>query len=266
MRLFTTIKPANKFIIATGEFFMAQAQEKAQPLFFKNPAPIQLEKHAKAGLAVDGDFKFAKLTNSSPINVQEFALIAKSYPIVFTGDAAAVPVAVLGLENSRNVFINDKNHWEKNCYIPAYVRQYPFGLSVDGDKLTLCIDESSDKFKKNASDKDMKFFSGKEPGDVIKSALEFCASYYNDSKITAGFSAEMQQNGMFIERQINVSLNGRNKPIVLGGFKVIDDSKLNNLSDELILKWHKNGYLALIHFHILSLTNLQALVNRLPVK
>ena len=42
----------------------------------------------------------------------------------------------------------------------------------------------------------------------------------------------------------------------------IDPEKLAALPDETVLAWHKSGWLALIHFHLASLDNFQALLNR----
>ncbi|MGH6696565.1 SapC family protein [Sphingopyxis sp.] len=41
--------------------------------------------------------------------------------------------------------------------------------------------------------------------------------------------------------------------LMLSGFKVIDRAKFEALSDAIILDWHRKGWLALIHFHFLSL-------------
>ena len=232
------------------------------PLFFKNPVPIQDERHAKSGLSIMANFKFAKPTNSVPINIQEFALIAKSYPIVFTGDDNSIPAAVLGLEGPLNLFVNKDGKWEQNHYIPAYVRQYPFVFMAEGDKLILCVDEESERFKKVAAEKDPKFYNKKEQSDVLTSALQFCADYFNDQKGTKQFAKALQEKNLLIDRQINVNLEGKKKPVVLGGFKIVDEDKLGALDNDTIIDWYKKGYLALIIFHLQSMTNWQNLVDR----
>jgi hypothetical protein len=234
-----------------------------QPLFFKNPVPIQKERHAKAGLMQDSDFKFAKKTNSVPINMQEFSLAAKSYPIVFTGGAQNIPVAVLGLENDINAFVNKAGKWEKGHYIPAYVRQYPFAFMVEQEKLVLCVDESSSRFKKTATAKDLKFFDGVEQSDFTKNALDFCLGYYQDFQTTKEFVAALEEKGLLIERQINATKNGSKKPVSLSGFKVVDEEKLAKLDDKTIIDWYKKGYLALINFHMLSFSNWNNLTAKL---
>lgn len=237
-----------------------------QPLFFKKPVPIQKEVHAKAGLLAENDFKFAKLTNSAPINMREFALIAKSYPIVFTGGANSIPVAVLGLENNLNSFVNKDGKWEKGSYIPAYVRQYPFAFMVEKEKLVLCVDEDSTRFKKTAKAKDFKFFDGNEQSDFTKNALQFCLEYYQDSQITKQFVAALEEKELLIERQINATKNGSKKPISLSGFRIVDNEKFAKLDEKTIIEWHKNGYLALINLHLLSFSNWQDLATKISFR
>ena len=231
-----------------------------QPLFFKSPVAIQAEAHANAGISSAVNFKFAKLSNSVPINIQEFGYVCKNYPIVFTSDASCVPVAVLGLENSVNVFVNDKGDWEKGTYIPAYVRRYPFAFTSSAEgNLVLCVDESADRFKKNASSGDMLFFNNGEQTEFIKSVLNYCAEFHRDQHASQQFGQELNNRGLLIEKQISANVEGRTAPISLSGFKMVDEEKLNQLDNDTILKWHKNGYLSLIYFHLLSGSNWQQL-------
>ncbi len=250
---------------------MAQAQQKDQsnnqPLFFQNPVPLQIDKHAKSGLSKEINYKFAKDTNSAPVNIQEFGLIAKHYPIVFTPDEVSSPVAVLGLENSKNLYVNNKGEWEKDTYIPAYARRYPFAFTGTNDsQLVLCIDEASDRYKASANKDDDKFFSNKEQTEFTKSALQYCADYHRDQKITLQFTQALKDKGLLVTRQITATVPGRKEPVVLGGFSVIDEEKLAQLDEQTIVKWFRNGFLALINFHFLSSSNWQNLVSRLSKK
>lgn len=238
--------------------------DQDQPLFFKKPIPLQIDRHGNAGLSRRIDFTFAKPTNSVPVNVQEFGLVAKSYPIVFTGDNISAPVAILGLENSQNVYVDKHGDWEISNYIPAYVRRYPFAFTDGDDKqLILCVDEESARYKANASGDDDKFFDGAEQTEFTKSALEYCSEYQRDQDFTLAFAKALNEKGLLIDRQISADLKGRDQPVVLGGFKVIDEEKINNLDDKTVLEWYQNGFLALITFHLLSMSNWQNVLMRM---
>jgi len=239
------------------------SEESKQPLFYNKPIPIQKELHSASGLDRNISYGFTKNTNSAPVNIQEFAILSKFYPIVFTADDLCSPVAVLGLKNEQNDFINHKGEWEKGFYIPAYIRRYPFAFSGAEDKLVLCIDESSERFRKKASSSDDMFFLNDEPSQLIKSALQFCSEYQRDQIDTLRFSKALKEKGILAERQINVVPHNKKEPVILAGFQIIDEERLSKLDDATVLEWHKNGYLALIYCQLISTSNWQSLTSKI---
>src|SRR5690606_22183616 len=76
--------------------------------------------------------------NAVPLSFAEFAVACRDYPIAFVsgdGGQSYVAMAVLGLENRRNLFATADGAWEPGTYVPAYVRRYPFCMTrvtVDG--------------------------------------------------------------------------------------------------------------------------------------
>src|SRR3546814_2527106 len=65
-------------------------------------------------------------------------------PIVFTLGDDAIPIALMGLNEGVNVFVDGEGTiTEKNLYIPAYIRRYPYMLArlrPDAQELSLCFD------------------------------------------------------------------------------------------------------------------------------
>ena len=104
------------------------------PLFYKQVVPLNKEVHGE--LYVEGieDYLHTKDTNSIYIAAVEFLQASREYPIVFAKgkDDVVFPVALLGLEQNQNVFIDKSGAWTAN-YIPAYVRRYPFILATADD-------------------------------------------------------------------------------------------------------------------------------------
>lgn len=234
-------------------------QDKApnqQPMFYQNPVPLLFDRHANAGLSEDISYEFAKDTNSVPINVAEFVEASKTYPIAFTADDVALPVAIVGLEDKKNLFLS-KGEWVKNVYIPAYVRRYPFAFTnfaENPENFVLCVDEASPRYSAKAKKNDAKFFEGKEQTNLTKNALAFCAQYHNDFMLTQSFSKTLLNSGLLVDRQVNVTAAG-GKVVTLGGFRTVDENKFLNLDDKTIVEWHKNGILGLINLHLMSATN-----------
>ena len=101
--------------------------QQRPPLFYTDPTPLTPSTHGKIKVRADRDFLFAKDTNAVPLTTPEFVLAARHYPIVFVGDEL-VPTAALGFRPDQNLFVSEDGNWERRCYIPAYVRRYPFIL------------------------------------------------------------------------------------------------------------------------------------------
>ncbi len=81
------------------------------PLFYKEPRPLQVELHGGKAIKRQIDYRFAASAHAVVLHTREFRLAAASYPIIFTDDAPAMPLAVLGYQVGQNVFVNDAGQW-----------------------------------------------------------------------------------------------------------------------------------------------------------
>ena len=231
------------------------------PMFFKQPVLLDKRRHKEAGCTVTKEFGFARDTNSIPVNVMEFVEAAKIYPIVFTEGDNPQPVVIVGLEQ-RNYFVDDMGYWKADCYLPAYVRKYPFVFmhAPEEDQYLLCVDEASHQFKKKAEKEVRPLFEGENPSGISKAALEFCTAFQNHHKASLQFSKGLQNADLLVPNASKATLfNGRE--IQLGGFQIIDEKKFNELPDESILAFKQKGWLPFIYFALLSTSNWKRIVD-----
>src|SRR3954449_13485648 len=123
------------------------APNQGLPLFYNSIEPLNLEQHGK--MKVRGITSMPEMgrTHAVPLTVDEFTLVQRHYPIVFSVGGAPVPIALMGLNEGINVFLDqDGRALDPNLYIPAYLRRYPFLLArlrPDTDELSLCYDPTS---------------------------------------------------------------------------------------------------------------------------
>lgn len=230
----------------------------ALPPFYRDPRPLSREAHA-AWRLIEGDAGFAADAAFVPIVAAEFARAGQSYPVVFASPGA-VPVAVLGLEQ-RNLFVRE-GQWANETYVPAYVRRYPFGFvaTEEPGSFILAIDAGSDRVTEDG-EAGLALFEDGEPAERTRQALAFCDAYQAESEATRAFAEALKAHDLLIERRADATLpDGRT--FGLQGFQIVDPAKFAALDDATVLDWHKNGWLALVHFHLASLERFQTLVAR----
>lgn len=228
------------------------------PLFYRNPVPLDPARHANASLKNFG-LDFTQRANAVPVNVVELAKVCHVYPIVFSADETAYPVAILGLRDNENLFLDANGQWIDGVYIPSYIRRYPFILStmLDRDDLVLCVDDPDETLAENGPER---FFddSGK-PTRLARNAMEFCQTYNAAGRETGAFSQALKDAGVLTRHAVEIGLSG-DRRFKFAGFRSVDPDKLAALDDATFLEWRQKGWLPYIYAHLLSAPQWQRLV------
>ena len=120
----------------------------AEVLFYEHPVPLNRVEHKDLRMKVVPNVKFAMNAHSVPLTGVEFGVAARDLLIVFAGTsvADAGPVALLGLRQNENLYVDANGQWSPDTYVPAFVRRYPFVLAEkpagqEGDDFTVFLDE-----------------------------------------------------------------------------------------------------------------------------
>jgi hypothetical protein len=234
------------------------------PLFYNAVEPLNVAEHGK--MKVRPVLRMAQIakTHAIPLTVDEFTLVQRHYPIVFTVGESSIPIALMGLNEGVNVFLDDDGRpLEKNLYIPAYIRRYPFLLArlrPDTDELSLCFDPTADavgKFKEGES-----LFDGDQPSDATKAILQFCEQFETAGQRTAAFMDELTKADLLMDGEVAIQPEGFEQPFIYRGFRMVDEEKLRNLRGDELRRMNQNGILPLIYAHLFSLTEMRAVFGR----
>lgn len=221
------------------------------PVFYNKPTPLDAKAHAKLALKKDFGLDYTSGVNAVPINLVEMPQICHFYPIAFSPDKNATPVAIMGLRDNENLFVDAKGKWQDNAYIPAYIRRYPFIFSeIPGsDQLSLCVDMNDNILEEKG---EQRFFEDDgKPSALSQNALEFCKSYHAAAQATLEFSKKLAESELLVNRQADINIGG-GKKISFSGFRIIDEKKLAEMPDKTFLEWRKAGYLPFIYAHLFS--------------
>ena len=235
-------------------------------LFYKNIVPISRETHKKLKFSAPKNLDFAANTHWVPLAGEEFYQAALNYPILFMGaedkegKITYTAVAMLGLANDENDYLDKDKKWRPDTYIPAFVRRYPFVLAgaPDQKELTVCFDSESGMF--NEVEGIDLFNSDGSVSPFMEDRINFLNAFKNSMEQTSKFLETIAKMGLFKKQSIDIrSQSGQTAR--LENFWIIDTEKFNKLSGDQLAKLHKQGFLGWIFAQLMSMNNLPSLMN-----
>ena len=237
-------------------------------LMYDQITPVNRDTHRHLRIkASERHLAFARDTNSLLLAVTELPLAALDFPCVFVaaGDQHTM-VAVTGLRDKENLLIDDAGRWDPTCYLPAFIRRYPFVLAeqpgAQAGQLTICVDAAFDGL--NEQDGEALFDAQGQDTPYLKNLQKFLLDYHTDMQRTTAFAKRLHELGLLVERNIDFKLGEQR--FNLNGFKVVDEERLRKLDAKVIQELFTSGALGWIHAHLLSLNNVNKLAARLTRK
>jgi hypothetical protein len=233
-------------------------------LFYAKPEPLSNELHSKIGLRrVDKPFGFAASSNVVPLTVSEFPVAGISYPIIFAGERHQ-PLAVMGVNAGANLFVKPDGSYEVGAYIPAYIRRYPFVLASDQSRgqMVVCIDREASMV---GEDYDLAFFDEKgQPTDYTNGCVQFCHDFETEGRRTESFVNLLRDLDLFEVRRAHFTpmkpdgTPGEQQTIA--EYFAVSEEKVKALPGEKQQELIKNGAIAQIYAHLMSLTGWDRLI------
>jgi hypothetical protein len=234
------------------------------PLFYKEIVPLNATQHGNMKIHQVEKSPFIAQTHAIPITVDEFGLAQRNYPIVFSIGENPIPIALMGLNEGINVFLDqDGRPMDTTTYIPAYVRRYPFllaKLNPETDELSLCFDPTSNAV--GEFDDGQPLFDGDQPSDATKAILEFCEQFETAGQRTTAFMEDVKKSGLLMDGEVAIQPEGYQQPFIYRGFQMIDEEKLRELRGDELRKMNQNGMLPLLYAHLFSLAQMREVFAR----
>jgi hypothetical protein len=233
------------------------------PIFYQDLQPLSSSVHA--GFSTRGADKapyFAQ-AHAIPLTVDEFVSAQRYSPIVFSAGDNSVPLALMGLNEGVNVFLDDEGKAYNPFYVPAYVRRYPFilaRLQPDAQELSLCFDPKSELVGEFADG--LPLFDGDKPSENLNNILKFCEDFEIAAQRTSAFMREVEELDILIDGEVAIQPDGAEQPYVYRGFRMVDEAKFRELHGDQLRKLNQNGILQLLMAHMFSLQLMRDLFGR----
>lgn len=225
------------------------------PVLYQDLVPLSTSEHKDWKARPIDKAPWLVGTHAIPISIDEFALAQRYYPIVFAVGELPVPLALMGLNEGVNMFVDAEGTLTNRVYVPAYVRRYPFLLAKlrqDSDELSLCFDPSAGAigpFEDGAA-----LFEDGKPSEALKNVLGFCEQWEQSWQKTQVFVKELQDHGLLIDGEVSIQPEGVEKPFIYRGFQMVSEEKLREVRGDVLRKMNGSGLLPLVYAHLYSLS------------
>jgi hypothetical protein len=235
------------------------------PPGYKGLVALDKETHKGKGVVTQRRHAFAAGLTGVYVVGAEFVQASRHYPIVFAQDQATgeyLPIAVTGLNQDENLFVGDDGEWQKDIYIPAYVRRWPFfGVRVTGEEakngeILICVDESG----LEASSKNV-FDAAGNPSPEFQPTQTLISEMEGARPATERLCQSIKEFGLLEPFEAHAFPKTGQEMRLRGMFRVNED-KLNALQPKDIKRLMKHGELSRIYAHLMSLDNFKFLMDK----
>ncbi|MEM7467609.1 MAG: SapC family protein [Pseudomonadota bacterium] len=247
---------------------MSSGPEIPAPAGYSNPVPFDRSKHRGLGIPPEAA-GFASKLHAIYLTHVEIPRAALDYPVVFVREQAGdvAPVALVGVEQHKNLFCTSKGQWSTGRYVPAYVRRYPFFLARIKDNDTnslICVDAKA--LSESASPLVNERGETTEAWAPIEKLIQhmdvetkntqtFCARL-NELDLLETFDADFHPNSASMPNASELP-----KPQRINGLLRVSRKALERLSDENLGALVRDQSLAKIESHLNSLHRFETLLN-----
>lgn len=234
---------------------MASAPNANLPIFYNDLVPLNSNEHANHRIRPIDAAPFLKDQHAVPLTIDEFVSAQRFVPIIFSAGEDPVPLALMGLNEGVNTFLDEEGKLRGPAYVPAYVRRYPWMLAKlrpDNDELSLCFDPSVDWIGE-FEDGEPLLDENRQPTEITKGILKFCEEFEQAAQRTSMFMKDLKELGLIMDGEVAIQMPNNDQPFVYRGFGMVNEEKLRELRGDQLRKINQNGMLPLIHAHLFSL-------------
>ena len=246
----------------TDEIEAKQSTSLSGKLFlYDKPELLNQEKHGSMGFTPSTTpFEFVKAARAVPLTMIEIGSAQRNYPIIFSNLDNPIPVAVVGVLEDINLFVDDDGQWDPMCYVPTYLRCYPFAFAKErGGKMAVVVDIEAATVSETP---EYPFFVDGEISEHTDALMQLCAQYEGERRRTREFCQKLVELELLTTMRATHTPEGSTESQSLVDYVAIDAQKLTDLPADVVHELHQSGFLSACYLHLYSLENWRHLMAR----
>lgn len=134
----------------------------------------------------------------------------------------------MGLRDHENLFVQPDGGWARGCYLPAFLRRYPFVLAEaggDGTRFTVCLDRACPGL--NTDRGEALFDAEGRETPWLEEIKRFLLGFRQEMGASRNFANHLAALDLLQDGVIEYKLDGQTN--TLRGFKTVNETKLHAL-------------------------------------
>lgn len=202
-------------------------------------------------------FKFAAGSAVIPINISELGKLIAQYVITFVRDGERFQaVALVGLENQRNLYVNDEGEW-LSPYIPESIRHFPFRLSPTEEQNKI-LTIATDHLEQETSTEPLFKMTGElaEKVGQVLAELNRSDGYTMQTDVACDLLASY---GLIVPWPLKIQQADNLGTREINGLHCIDEQKMLDMASNDFAELRSNAALALAYAQMFSMSQLEQL-------
>lgn len=190
----------------------------------------------------------------------EFRELQAYYPIVFRKDGrgALSPVALLGFEEGRNLFL-DGERWDAG-YLPLAIERQPFLIGRGGGELTVHVDLDSPRVGTSAGQPLFREHGGNT--DYLERITSVLLTLHNGFERVPAFIEALLALDLLESFALDVELDDGSAHR-LAGYYAVNEDRLRALDATALGGLHAAGHLEPVFMAVASVSNFRDLIERM---
>ena len=206
------------------------APNQTLPLFYNSIEPLNVDPAWQdEGRGRSKSRRHRHTPTRSRVTVDEFALVQRHYPIVFSVGDTPVPIALMGLNEGVNVFLdaNGRTIGSERLHSGLSSAAIRSCSRASTRTATNCRCASIRRRARSATSRTGEaLFDGDQPSEATKAILDSASSSRPPASAPSAFVEELKKSGLLMDGEVAIQPEGFEQPFVYRGFQMVDEEKL----------------------------------------